>query len=395
MQEALFGFSREPFSFAMPKMVMGWGALNKLAEIAVKWRLKRVAVITDQGIVDVGIAGRAASLLKEVGVEVLCFDEVEPEPSVATTQRAAEFLQECRPDSVLGLGGGSCLDVAKAASMAAAHNVQIADCLGMDRAPGKGLRTILAPTTSGTGSEVTSISVLTDLEDGGAKKVMYSDALLADVALIDPELTVGLPAKMTAASGIDALTHAVEGYVSVRRNPVSDMFSERAIRLIGTHLRTAVLKGRHSPEARYFMSMAATMAGLSFVNSSVGAVHAVSLPFGVKYEVGHGESNAVVFPHVIEYCVPADPKRFANIARWLGVTDRGEDDLELAFKGVEAIWHLVEDCGINPRLSAYGVTKDDFDGFVDMIMAVQYHNLERSPRDLGREDLLAIYEAAL
>jgi len=223
---------------------------------------------------------------------------------------------------------------------------------------------------------------------------MYSRHLLADLAVVDPELTVGLPPRLTAATGLDALTHAIEGYLSIYRNPLSDMCAERAIRLIGAHLRTAVLKGRHSPGARYHMSLAATVAGLSFVNSSVGAVHALSLPFGARYKVGHGESNAVLLPHVMRYCAPADPARYADIARWLGVPAEGRSLRDLALAAADAVEALVRDCGIEPRLSVYGVKREDFPAFVDAVFQVQAHNLERNVRDLSREDLLRIYEAA-
>lgn len=393
MGEVFYGFARGPFETAAPRIVFGWGVLNDLGQVGAELGFRRTMLVTDRAMVELGIAGRAIEAMADAGIETRLFDSVEPEPSVATTQRAADLIRSEGADSVVGLGGGSCLDVAKAAAAAARQERYVRDFLGMDRVPGAGWPKILIPTTAGTGSEVTHISVLTDTEDQGAKKVMYSRHLQADVALVDPELTVGLPPRITAASGLDALTHAIEGYVSTRKNPFSDLYSERAIRLIGAHLRQAVLKGRHSPEARYSMSLAATLAGLSFANSSVGAVHAVSLPFGVKYGVGHGESNAVVLPHVMRYSLPSDIGRFRDIALWLGVPDTG-DGVETAERGVEAVYRLVRDCGLEPRLSAYGVKREDFPAFADLILRVQGHNLERNTRDLSREDLLAIYEMA-
>lgn len=392
--DVYYGFARGSFSFQTPKVVLGWGAIRDLGELAKKQGLSKVVIVTDQGLVRAGLLERLEEVLRATSIDVVgVFDSVEPEPSIATVKMAGELLREARPDGVIGFGGGSCLDAAKAASVAAVHEAPIEEQLGMDKVPGPGLTTVLVPTTAGTSSEITQVAVLTDKD--GNKRVMYSGFLLADLALVDPELTVGLPPRQTAGTGLDTLVHAIESYVSVLRNPISDLCAERAIRLIAANLRTAVLKGRHSPEARYNMSLAATIAGFAFANSSVGAVHAISLPFGIKYKVGHGEANAVVLPHVMRYCAPADVARYADVARWLGVPDEGRSLEELALLSAAAAERLVRDCGFDPRLSAYGADREDFPRFADVALEVQSHNLERNPRDLDRDDLLRIYGAAL
>lgn len=393
MSDVYYGFARGPVTFQVPRIVLGWGALTELNNLTKELGLRKVLVITDQGLAQAGLLERLEEVLQAADVAVEVFDAVEAEPSVATVQKASNLLREVRPDGVIGFGGGSCLDAAKAASVAAVHDVPIEEQLGMDNVPGPGLTTILIPTTAGTSSEITQVAVLTD--EDGSKKVMYSSFLLADVGLVDPELTVGLPARQTAATGLDTLVHAIESYVSILRNPLSDLCAERAIRLIAANLRTAVLKGRHSPEARYNMSLAATIAGFAFANSSVGAVHAISLPFGTKYKVGHGEANAVVLPHVMRYCAAADVSRYADVARWLGMPDEGKSLEELARESADAAERLVRDCTFEPRLSAYGVEREDFSEFVDIATEVQSHNIERNPRDLDREDLMRIYEMAL
>lgn len=388
-----YGFARGPFVFQAPKVMLGWGALRDLGDVARQLGMNKVAVVTDEGIVRAGLLNRLEGVLGEAGLKTEVFDEVEPEPSVATVQRASDALKAVSLDGVIGFGGGSCLDVAKAVSVGMVHDSPVEEFLGMDKVPGPGLPSILVPTTAGTSSEITQVSVLAD--QNGTKRVMYSAHLLADVALVDPELTVGLPPRQTAGTGLDALVHAIESYVSVRRNPVSDAMSERAVRLIAANLRTAVLKGRHSPEARYGMSLAATMAGFGFANSSVAAVHAVSLPFGDKYKVPHGEANAVMLPHVMRYCAPADLGRYADVARWLGVEEAGLSLTELALAGADMAERLVRDCGFEPRLSAYGATKEDIPDFVNMVFEVQAHNVERNPRDLDEKDLARIYEMSL
>lgn len=388
-----YGFARGSFVFQTPKVMLGWGAMRDLGHVAKQLRMSKVAVITDRGIVQAGLLDRLEEVLDASGLQAEVFDQVEPEPSVATVQRAGDILKDSKPDGVIGFGGGSCLDVAKAASVGMTHDLPVEEFLGMDNVPGPGLPAILVPTTAGTSSEITQVSVLADRN--GTKRVMYSGHLLADVALVDPELTVGLPPRQTAGTGLDTLVHAIESYVSVRRNPVSDAMSERAVRLIAANLRTAVLKGGHSPEARYGMSLAATMAGFGFANSSVAAVHAVSLPFGDKYKVPHGEANAVLLPHVMRYCAPADLGRYSDVARWLGVEEHGLSLTELALAGADAAEHLVRDCGFEPRLSAYGATKEDIPDFVNTVFEVQAHNVERNPRDLGEKDVARIYEMSL
>lgn len=388
-----YGFARGAFTFQTPKVMLDWGASKDLGSVAAKLGLHRVMVVTDEGLVKAGLLQDLQEVLRAADIDVQVFDAVEPEPSVATVQEASDLLRETRPDGVIGFGGGSCLDAAKAASAAAANDVRVEECLGMDQVPGPGLTTVLIPTTAGTSSEITPVAVLSDSD--GSKKVMYSDFLLADIALVDPELTVGLPPRQTAGTGLDTLVHAIESYVSVFRNPVSDMCAERAIRLIAANLRTAVLKGKHNPEARYNMSLASTIAGFAFANSSVGAVHAISLPFGTRYKVGHGEANAVVMPHVMRYCAAADISRYADVARWLGVPDQDKSLMELARESADAAEQLVRDCGFDPRLSVYGARQEDFEEFADIALEVQSHNIERNPRDLDRDDLLRIYETAL
>lgn len=390
--EVYYGFARDAFAFQVPRVLLGWGAAKDLGDIASRLRVGKAVIVTDRGLVEAGLLDRLRESLSGAGVESEVFDDVEPEPSVATVQRISDLLREVGPEGVIGFGGGSCLDAAKAASVAAANDVPVESCLGMDQVPGPGFTTVLIPTTAGTSSEITPVAVLTD--DKGNKRVMYSGHLLADMALVDPELTVGLPPRQTAGTGLDTLVHAIEGYVSVLRNPISDMCAERAIRLIAANLRTVVLKGRHSPEARYNMALAATVAGFAFANSSVAAVHAVSLPFGTKYKVGHGEANAIFLPHVMRYCAAADVSRYADVARWLGVPEEGRSLEELALAGADAAERLVRDCKFEPRLSAYGVEREDFEEFADVALEVQSHNIERNPRDLDRDDLLRIYEMA-
>lgn len=393
VNDVYYGFARGAFAFQTPKVTLGWGNAKDLGSVASKLGLHKVVIVTDKGIIKASLLQNLQEVLRVDDIAIEVFDDVEPEPSVATVQKAADLMREVQPDGVIGFGGGSCLDTAKAASAAAANDVRVEECLGMDQVPGPGLTTILIPTTAGTSSEITPVAVLTDSD--GSKKVMYSDFLLADIALVDPELTVGLPPRQTAGTGLDTLVHAIESYVSVFKNPISDMCAERAIRLIASNLRTAVLKGKHNPEARYNMSLATTIAGFAFANSSVGAVHAISLPFGTKCKVGHGEANAVVMPHVMRYCAAADVSRYADIARWLGVPDEGKSLDELARESADAAEQLVKDCGFDPRLSVYGARQEDFDEFADTALEVQAHNIERNPRDLDRDDLLRIYEAAL
>jgi alcohol dehydrogenase len=286
------------------------------------------------------------------------------------------------------------MDTAKFASVLAEHDLPARELLGMGNVPGPGRPTVLLPTTAGTGSEVSHIGVFADSTDGGIKKVVYSEHLFAELAIVDPELTRTMPPGVAAATGMDALSHAIECYVSTERTPYTDVLARQAIEMIGENLRQAVHQGAENDEARYRMSLAATIAGQAFVNSGLGAVHALTYPLGIEHGVGHGLANAVLLPHVMRYNVPAEPERFADVADLLGAghgtdtgpTDRGHD-------AVKAVLELNDDIGIPNRIRELGdIDETEFEGFAEIAFEHSKHNVDRNPRRLTRADAIEIYE---
>ncbi|EMA54418.1 iron-containing alcohol dehydrogenase [Halococcus salifodinae] len=371
----------------------GFGATSELTAFAADNDLDSALLVSDENIVDVGVTDPVVDALEDADVSVDVFTDVKPEPKLSMVEDAADVLRDGGHDLVVGAGGGSVLDTAKLASVLADYDVPITDTLGMGNAPGAGRPLVLIPTTAGTGSEVTHIGVFSDEE--GVKRVVYDEALFADVAVVDPELTRMLPKPVAAATGLDALTHAVESYVSTLRTPYSDILAREAIEMVGSNLRGAVLQGRNNDEARYQMSLAATVAGQAFVNSGLGAVHALTYPLGSEYGVGHGRANAMLLPHVMEYNVPAEPERFADIADRLGADAEGST-LERAYASVDAVLELTEDVGVPTSIGHLGdFDEAELEAFTDIAFEYSEHNIDRNPRDLDRADVLQIYRNAL
>jgi len=375
------------------KITYGLGATDELGEYATANDLDSALVVSDGNIVDAGVTDPIASTLEAAGVSVEFFTDVKPEPKLSMVEDAVDVLEAGGHDLVVGAGGGSVLDTAKLSSALADYDVPIEDTLGMGNVPGAGRPLVLVPTTAGTGSEVTHIGVFSDEE--GVKRVVYDEALFADLAVVDADLTSSLPKPVAAATGLDALTHAVESYVSTLRTPYSDILARDAIETIGSNLRGAVLQGGNNDEARYQMALAATVAGQAFVNSGLGAVHALTYPLGSEYGVGHGRANAMLLPHVMAYNVPAEPERFAEIADLLGADAEGST-LDRAYASVDAVFELTEDVGVPTSIGHLGDFDDaELETFTDIAFEYSQHNIDRNPRGLDRDDVMHIYRNAL
>lgn len=380
-----------------PDTIMyGMGTTGELSQLLREHAYERAIIVTDATIRELGVAEPVEAALESSGVEVAYFDGVKPEPKLSMVEECARTIQGSEYDVVIGLGGGSAMDTAKVASVLAVHDVPVRDLLGMGNVPGEGLDVVLVPTTAGTGSEVTHIGVFADCNDGGNKKVCYSDHLFAEAAIIDPNLTKTLPKPIAASTGLDALTHAIESYVSLKRTPFSDMLARRAIELIGVSIRKAVHQGRNNDLARYRMCLAAMMAGQAFVNSGLGAVHAVTYPLGVRHGLGHGRANAIMLPHVMEYNVPAEPERFADIADLLGAEFAPSDTtIDKAYEAVEVVTDLTKDVGIRPTLrEIQGISEDEFEEFTEVAFEYSRHNIDRNPRSLEKTDVVSIFNSA-
>ncbi|GAA4719556.1 iron-containing alcohol dehydrogenase [Brevibacillus fulvus] len=375
-----------------PLSITGWGALQQLVPEVSKFSPKKILVVTDPALVKIGLAERVTESLRQNGFAVEVYTEVVPEPPLEIGEKLVQFARGNRFDLVIGLGGGSALDLAKLAAVMAVHEGSVADYLnltGKKQITQKALPKILIPTTSGTGSEVTNIAVLS-LET--TKDVVTHDSLLADVAIVDPELTVSVPPRVTAATGIDALTHAVEAYVSVNANPATDALALQAVRLIARSLRTAVQEGS-SRQARTDMSMGSYLAGLAFFNAGVAGVHALAYPLGGQFHLSHGESNAVLLPYVMGYIRHSCQKRLADLLDYLGGASHLLSEEEASYRCVEQLVSIVRDVGIPQTLADFQIPQSALESLTQDGIK-QKRLLARSPMPLGEDDIRTIYRAA-
>jgi len=372
----------------------GSGASAALESFARERGVDSALVVTDEFLAESGVIDAPVDRLEAAGVDVAVYDGVAPEPKLSMVEAAAERVAD--HDLVVGVGGGSSMDTAKLAAALAEHGGPVREMLGMDNVPGATGPLALVPTTAGTGSEVTHIGVFADERDDGVKKVVFSPHLFADLAAVDPDLTATMPPGVAAATGLDALTHAIESYVTLLRTPYTDTLARRAVELVAENLRPAVSQGSANDEARANMSLAATLAGQAFVNSGLGAVHALTYPFGMACDLGHGLANGVLLPHVMRYNVPAEVERFAELADLLGAERRpGESTRVFADRSVEAVFDLLEDVGVPTSIADYGdFDRSTFAEWADVAFEHSEHNVERNPRHMGREDVIDVFEAA-
>lgn len=370
------------------KTILGKGVANQLGKEALALGGSRVLIVTDPGIVKSGLVDGPLKILESKGLTVGIFHQVEPDPPVRIIDACIETIHEKNYDLVVGIGGGSTLDVAKGAATLAPNGQRALEFVGIDTVPKRGLPKILIPTTAGTGSEATRVIVMTD-EAENTKKVVYSNYLLADVAILDPLLTVSLPPGVTADTGMDALVHAIESYVSVNATPYTELFSLAAISLIAHNLPKAYAKGSNV-EARYNLLLAANMAGTAFTSGGLGAVHGLAYVLGTEYHLSHGRSNAVMLPHVMAYNLSGDFRKYAQIASAMGQAVEGLSLYEGAKKSVEAVKDLLGAISVPYDLPAYGISKADLPRLVTGGMK-QSRLFIPNPRDISEKEVEMIY----
>jgi alcohol dehydrogenase len=382
----------KPFSFTgAGKIVFGTGSFQKLAEHVQGLQGRRPLIVLDKNLAAAGFGKKVADVLDGSGLKLSFFEQAEPEPRLELADEGAKAALKGKCDLVVGIGGGSAMDLAKAVAAVAGNKGKATDYLGLNKVPGPGLPTIMVPTTAGTGSEVTftAVFVRRNLEK---KEGMNSPFLYPDIALLDPELTLSLPPEPTATTGLDALCHAIESYTSIQASPMSEMVSLEAIRLISDHLRTCVHNGADL-EARAEMLLGSLYAGLGLANAGVTAVHSLSYPLGGKYGVPHGLANTLLLPHVMAFNLPGNLEKFAAIAEVMGEL---VDDLplrEAAWQAVEAVNALIEDCGISQTLEDLDIPQESFQDLAKTAMTVA-RPLQNNPRKLTMEDAIEIYEDA-
>lgn len=377
--------------FSPRKIVLGKGTVKRVGEEAKTFGGSKAMIVTDPGLISAGVVKLVEDALHEAHIEVGIFDKVEAEPSAHIVDECAKRVRQGRCQVVIGLGGGSSLDVSKGAAMMATHPGAILDYLGAETFHKPGLPKILIPTTAGTGSEVTRSVVVAD-EGDNTKKVISSSLAIPEVAILDPMLTLSMPPDVTANTGMDALVHAIESYVSVNTTPFTGILAIEAIRLIAYNLPVAYSKGS-DVKARYHMLLAANIAGLAFGSGGLGGVHALSYVIGSEYHMPHGRSNAIMLPHVMDFNKTGNLRRFAEIAEAMGENVEGLPLYEAAERSVEAVKKLLSMVEIPFRLSLHGIARDDLPRLVTGAMK-QARLFVPNPRDLTEKDVRAIYEKA-
>ena len=382
----------KPFSFTgARRIVFGTGYFAKLAEHIQALKGRRPLVVLDKNLAAAGFQEKVEEVLGQSGLKISFFDKADPEPKLDLADEGARIALKGKCDLVVGVGGGSAMDLAKAVAAVAGNQGHAVDYLGLNKVPGPGLPMIMIPTTAGTGSEVTFTAVFVR-PDLNKKEGMNSPYLYPDIALLDPELTLTLPPEPTATTGLDALCHAVESYTSINASPMSEMLSLEAIRLIAENLRTCVHNGRDL-ESREQMLLGSLYAGLGLANAGVTAVHSLSYPLGGQYGVPHGLANTILLPHVMSFNLSGNPEKFAVIAEVMGEVTENLPSREAAWLSVEAVKTLIEDCGIYTTLEVLDIPRDSFPALAKVALTVA-RPLENNPRKLTLDDAVEIYEEA-
>lgn len=380
------------FSFDTVKQIIcAAGSRHQLGEHCKRLGLSHVMFVTDSGIVQYQLHHDALTSLNNAGIEYTIYDQVLADPPDHVILAAVEQATSKHIDGVIGYGGGSSMDVAKLIAILAnpQQTQALSDMYGVGNIQGQRLPLIQVPTTAGTGSEVTSVAIVTTGET--TKMGVVSPVLYADIALLDAELTTGLPPAVTAATGIDAMVHAIEAYTSVhKKNLYSDMLAKQALVLLDQNLQTAVHEG-HNLEARQNMLFGAMLAGQAFANSPVAAVHALAYPLGGHYHISHGLSNALVLCEVIRFNLSHAARHYAELMLILNPAAQGSD-MELANQLIDRLEQHILDSGLPCRLNQLNIPEQDLEMLARDAM-LQTRLLVNNPRELNHADALAIYQA--
>lgn len=379
------------FQFNLPTRIeFGIGKVKELGRRIRELGGNRVLVVTDKGLVEHGVAGKVLAVLEQEKLDYVVYDETKPNPRDVDCIAAYGLAQGKEIDFIVGLGGGSSMDTAKAVGTLLSHGGELSDWYGLNTLKKTITPLICLPTTAGTGSEITFFSVITDTVT--QLKMNIVDVHVAPrIALLDPELTLTLPPSVTASTGMDALTHAIEAYTCTIAEPITDGLALHAIDLIVEHLPTAVQNGNHLI-ARKNMLAASLIAGIAFGNSDVGGVHCMAEAMGGLYDTPHGVANSILLPYVFEYNIPSNPQKHAVVAQRLGARKEGKSTEELAYEGVRLLKQLVETVGI-PKMKELGyVNPKDFPYLAEG--AIHNVSAPSNPRKASQEDYIRLFEKA-
>ena len=382
------------FIFKMPaKVRFGEGIHTKLGTILKdEMGFNKVFIATDKGIVSTGIIDKIKTGLDQGGIDYIVYDELIPDPTIEVVDEAAEVLRKSGADVVLAVGGGSPIDTAKAMCMLQTHEGSVREYLfgGSKQVTKEIMPLVCIPTTAGTGSEMTAASVITNNQEKTKVSVTHEN-LIPKMAFIDPDLQMGMPPFITATTGMDALTHAIESYVSLNAEPISDAMGIAAIKLISDNIRLAVANGNNK-EARTNMAIASTIAGVAFMNGGLGVVHGIAQTIGAVAHVAHGVANSLLLPYCMERNVVGNLEKFKNIAVAMGENVDGLSERDAAQAAIKAVFQLAEDLKVPMKLKDVGVTREMFPEIIQGTM--EYRMLGINPCKLKASDVNDILERA-
>ncbi|PKI01244.1 alcohol dehydrogenase [Glaciecola sp. 33A] len=382
------------FIFSTTKSIISEiGVISKIAELCHSLNILRPLIVTDQGIIDNGIMAPVINAFNNAQMQYWCFDKVVADPPESVVLEAVEYAKQSKIDGVIGFGGGSSLDTAKLVALLANSDESIADIYGVDNIKTKRLPLILIPTTAGTGSEVTPISIVTT--GATTKTGVVSAELLPDIALLDASLTVSLPPHTTAATGMDAMVHAIEAFTSaIKKNPLSDMLAKSALDLLSQNILEATFNGENL-EARQAMLLGSCLAGQAFANAPVGAVHAMAYPLGGQFHVAHGLSNALVLPHVMTFNKSHCADLYAELAAHIMPGKEVDNSsLQTAEQLIQFLHELIAKLQLPQSLAEIGIQKKHINSLANDALQ-QTRLLINNPKTVSLEDAKQIYLNAL
>ena len=376
----------------LPRILqVGAGASQQAGSIVKALECQRPLIVTDKMMVQLGYVARIQESLTALGIHSDVFDDTVPEPTVSSIQAGVEMVRDGSYDSIIAVGGGSPIDSAKAISILGKYGGVMRDYKFPRIVSEPGLPIIAIPTTAGTGSEATRVTIITD-ETNDEKMLCVGIGFMPTAALVDYELTLSLPARTTADTGIDALTHAIEAYVSKKASLYSDTQAIAAMKLLAPNLRRAFHDGSDR-DAREAMMLGSTLAGVAFSNASVALVHGMSRPIGAFYHVPHGLSNAMLLPAVTEYSIPAAPERYADCARAMGVAEVSDSDDQANAKLMTELYAINEELQV-PTPEQFGISREHFFGNLEIMaeQAIGSGSPGNNPRVPSAEEIIQIYK---
>ncbi|CAN5561842.1 L-threonine dehydrogenase [soil metagenome] len=379
--------------FECPTRVFyGWGAANQIGDRLNELGVTRALVVSDPGVSNAGIVDTVVAIIEASGLQTARYTEVQPNPTIGNVVAGFNVWTSTGCDGIVGVGGGSAMDAAKGIGVVASNDGGIADFTGRDQIPIDLPPLVCIPTTCGTGSEVTFNAVITD-EVRHVKLPYVSRKLAPKVALVDPEFVLKAPAHIVASTAADALSHAIECYINTESDPLIDVLTIGAIRMIGEHLVPAC--NERTRESIAQLSLASTMAGLAFNMNANAVVHAASTPVTAKHDVPHGVANAIFLPAGLAFCIPAVPKRVAEIGVALGADLAGLSEIDAAEKAVQALRDLLAAAGLPASLSSFGVDGSAMDLKGLATDAMKSRSIPINPRPVTEDDLIAIYKEVM